>query len=412
MNRSELLDQLTIEENQRVGAMPRYVIWLFIAALATLAGIAGWFILKEKGQAIPVDLATITHAHNSTAQQHSVLDASGYVVARQKATVSAEITGKLVAVLVEEGMSIDEGQVLARLDDSLIVSELALARAQFAVTQQALAEKQIELKESERELQRIRSLVERSLASTKSLDDAITAYDLRQAAIKEQRLQINIVRENVQLQQKRLDDTVIRAPFSGVVVAKNAQIGEIVSPISAGGGFTRTGICTIVDMNSLEIEVDVNEAYIQRVSPKQSATARLDAYPDWEIPVEVKAIVPTADRQKATVKVRLAFLERDSRVLPDMGIDVSFLEAGSPPVAAPADAAALLIPKSAVRYEEDKAVAYVLIDDQVSKREINLKVRAQNADVYEVISGLTAGDVVVASNLDKLTNGAKVRVRK
>ena len=261
----------------------------------------------------------------------SVLDASGYVTARRQATVSAKITGKVTEVLIEEGMRVQEGAVLARLDDTEAKAQLALARAQLAAARSQQAEIRAQLEQAERDHERQAELFRRQLVAAQSLDAAVAQRDMLRAKLAATAEQIRVAEESVAVAQVQLDNTVIRAPFSGVVIAKAAQPGEMISPISAGGGFTRTGIGTIVDMDSLEIQVDVNESYINRVTPEQPVEATLNAYPDWKIPGAVIAIIPTADRSKATVKVRIAIKQKDKRLVPDMGVRVAFL---SPPSAA------------------------------------------------------------------------------
>jgi RND family efflux transporter MFP subunit len=243
----------------------------------------------------------------------AVLDASGYVVARRKATVSSKVTGKIVDANVEEGMVVEQGQVLARLDSTLHERQVALAEAQVEAARRALAETEVLLREARINLGRTRELVGAKVSTEAALDADQAAMDALAARLEREREEVAVAERQLAIRRQELDDTIIRAPFDGVVVTKDAQPGEMISPVSAGGGFTRTGICTIVDMSSLEIEVDVNEAYINRVRAGQEALATLDAYPEWRIPSRVITPVPTADRQKATVKVRIAFSELDSR---------------------------------------------------------------------------------------------------
>ncbi len=255
----------------------------------------------------------------------SVLDATGYVVARRQATVSAKVTGKVVEVFIEEGMRVEAGQVLARLDASVPRAELALVESQLAASTAGLEETKVQIRQAELDLQRTQGLAQRKLASEADLDRAGLTLEGLRARLERARQDVVVAQRSVAVQRQLLDDMEVRAPFTGIVVAKAAQPGEMISPISAGGGFTRTGICTIVDMESLEVEVDVNEAYINRVQPKQPVAVALNAYPDERIPAEVIAIIPTADRNKATVRVRIALLEKNPRVLPDMGVKVAFL---------------------------------------------------------------------------------------
>ena len=244
--------------------------------------------------------------------------------------MSSKVTGKVIEVNVEEGMAVREGQVLARLDDAQPRAALELAKAQAEAARRAVRESEVRLAEAKLTLNRRLQLVKASLSTQAEVDQAQAEVDSVEARIQAAQQQVAVAERQIALQQTDLDNTIIRAPFSGVALSKDAQPGEMVSPVSAGGGFTRTGISTIVDMGSLEIEVEVNEAYINRVTPKQRVVAVLDAYPDWEIPAHVITMVPTADRQKATVLVRVGFDALDPRILPDMGVKVRFLRDGGP----------------------------------------------------------------------------------
>ncbi len=255
-----------------------------------------------------------------------LLNASGYITARRIATVSAEIMGLLTDVYVEEGMSVNEGDVLARLDNAVASVNLEFAQAQIEVQQAQLDSTVANLDEAKRVLVRVTELEENDFSSNADVTRAQANVASLEAQVQSAQASIKVSRLEASRQQERLNDHTIRAPFGGVVTVKNAQPGEIVSPSSAGGGFTRTGICTIVDMGSLEIEVDVNEAFIGRVFNGQKVEANLDAYPSWTIPASVIAIIPTADRAKATVRVRIRIEEKDNRILPDMGVKVAFLK--------------------------------------------------------------------------------------
>lgn len=304
-----------------------------VAAIAGVAFIA-WYVVFPKADPAPIAApvvstkapATAAPSQRPAAVEGSVLDATGYVVARRQATVSAKTTGKVVEVFIEEGMRVQEGQVLARLDASIPRAELALSESQLASARSSLEEMKVQIRQAELDLQRTEGLTSRKLASQADLDRVQLTLQGLQARLERQQRDVVVAERAVSVQRQLLDDMEIRAPFTGVVVAKAAQPGEMISPISAGGGFTRTGICTIVDMESLEVEVDVNEAYINRVQPKQPVSVALNAYPDERMSAEVIAIIPTADRNKATVRVRIALLEKNPRVLPDMGVKVAFLE--------------------------------------------------------------------------------------
>jgi HlyD family secretion protein len=253
------------------------------------------------------------------------LVASGYVVARRKATVAAEVTGKVAELLVEEGMQVQAGQVLARLDSVLVEKDLSLAQSRAEAALAAIDATAADLRDAERILTRTQSLSQKNFASEADL----TKAEARSAVLRAQLRQMQAQAATAQLDAQRatavLEKHQIRAPFSGIVIERSAQPGEMISPMSAGG-FTRTGICTIVDMESIEIEVDVNEAHIGRLRAGSLVEAVLDAYPDWTIAGAVIAIVPTANREKATVKVRIGLQKKDPRILPDMAVKVTFIE--------------------------------------------------------------------------------------
>ena len=333
------LDELKIDRSRDGRSWLARIAWLLLLlAIAGAGGVAGWRWWQEAR--IPVVRTAAVRQTVPADGQPTVLNASGYVTARLQSTVSSKVTGRIIEVLVEEGMAVSEGQVLARLDDTTERSYLALAEAQLGAARGAQAELEVRYEEARLDLDRQRRLLEQRLIGQADLDAAQAEADSLRARIANQREQVVVAEREIDVRRTALEDTVIRAPFSGVAISKDAQPGEMISPVSAGGGFTRTGVCTIVDMSSLEIEVDVNESYINRVSPAQRVVANLDAYPDWEIPASVITTIPTADRQRATVLVRIAFDELgDPRILPDMGVNVAFLEAGPPPEEAVADAA-------------------------------------------------------------------------
>jgi RND family efflux transporter MFP subunit len=405
VEQSDLLKQLHIDRGPDRPPRQRGRL-LAILALILLAGAGalwlGWGRLRP-----PVVQTTVARAAVPGGAAGSVLDASGYVTARLQATVSAKITGKVTEVLIEEGMRVREGAVLARLDDTEARAQLALAQAQLVAARSQLAEVRAQLEQAERDYVRQQGLFDRQLVSPQSLDAALAQRDMLRARLASTQEQIKVAQESLSVAQVQLDNTVIRAPFSGVVVAKSAQPGEMISPISAGGGFTRTGIGTIVDMNSLEIQVDVNESYINRVTPGQPVEATLNAYPDWKIPGEVIAIIPTADRSKATVKVRIAIKTRDARIVPDMGVRVGFLE---PAGAAPAPAAAgVLVPADAVRPEGNDGIVFVVADNKkVERRRVTLGPDA--AGQRRVVTGLREGERVVLAPPAGLEDGQTVRL--
>jgi RND family efflux transporter MFP subunit len=404
MERSELLKELRLDRNARGPRSRGRVIALLACALLGLGGLLWWFGLAQP--AVPTVRIAVARAASDSAGAASVLDASGYVTARRQATVSAKITGKVIEVLIEEGQRVAEGDVLARLDDTEARAQLTLARAQLVAARSQLAEVRAQLEQAERDFARQQQLFERQLVAAQALDAALAQRDTLRARLANIGEQIAVAQEAVGVAQVQLDNTVIRAPFSGVVVAKAAQPGEMISPISAGGGFTRTGIGTIVDMDSLEIQVDVNEAFINRVAPGQPVEATLNAYPDWKIPAEVIAIVPTADRSKATVKVRIAIKRKDPRVVPDMGVRVAFLN--PPGAAAPAALPGVIVPAEAVRAEGTQGVVFVVAGEKVERRSVTLGPAA--GATRQVLSGLRDGERVVLSPPESLRDGEAVKL--
>ena len=405
---SDRIGQLKIDRNAPPPAAGRRL-WLIVPLLALLGFAIWWFFLRPASGAVLVE-TEIARKPPSAAAANSVLDASGYVTARREATVSSETTGKVVEVLVEEGMVVEEGQVVARLDDTIQRAQADLARAQAQSARAALLETEAQLRSARLERDRLRDLAERRLTSIASLDTAEAAYDALAARLETGRENVKVAERSVELAEDNLAHTIIRAPFSGVVVSKDAQPGEMISPISAGGGFTRTGICTIVDMDSLEIEVDVNEAYIGRVRTGQRVSATLDAYPDWQIPAEVIAIVPTADRQKATVRVRIGFLERDQRILRDMGAKVAFLGVEAP-VGAEQESQGVMVSREALQSDEAGDFVWRVSDRSVERRTVRTA-GTRGRDRVLVLEGLAVGDTIVRSSPRPLQAGQAIRTNQ
>ncbi len=409
-DKKALLGQLRIDRSE---PPPRAALgrraWMIAAAVlaAALATAAVWLTLGRHG------VATV---HTATAQPisagggASVLDATGYVTARRQATVSAQITGTVAAVLIEEGDHVKEGQVIGRLDDTAQRAALAQAQAQLHSAQALLLQAQAQLAQNRRDVRRDEDLVTRKLVSEQAVELARTQVEAQSAQVEAQRKQIDLAAANVRAAQVQLDYCTVRAPFTGVVIAKAAQVGEIISPLSAGGGFTRTGIGTLVDMDSLEVEVDVNEAYINRVEPGQRVESVLNAYPDWRIPSHVIAIIPTADRSKATVKVRIGLDVKDNRIVPDMGVRVSFLEAANATAAAHERARGVLVPAAAVRKDGDRDVVFVLQGQRVQRRSVTLG--GTSGDARQLLAGVSAGEAVVVDGPADLRDGAAVREAK
>lgn len=394
------LDQLKIEREPE--KPDRSIRGSVIAVvLVAIVAAAGWWFFKPEA-AIEVRTAVAREITNKAAS--TVLNASGYVTARRQATVSSKFTGKVVEVLIEAGMSVEEGQVLARLDDSNVRARFDLAEAQLKSTKSSLNETEALLKEAEAIFNRTQNLVDRQLASQAEMDKALAGKDSLAAQLNRKKDDVTVAERQVDVYRQQLDDTIIRAPFAGVIVAKNAQPGEMISPISAGGGFTRTGIGTLVDMSSLEIEIDVNETYINRVEAGQEVVATLDAYPDWSIPCHVIAIIPTADRQRATVEVRVGIEELDPRILPDMGVKVAFQDGEE----STTSRAGVLIPQTAVTSASgNKAYVFLVVNNVIERRAI-ATAGERGKDVL-VTSGLSGGDKVVINAPSDLVNGAKVK---
>jgi HlyD family secretion protein len=388
----------------------RWRLWIALAVIAVLA-LAAWGWLARP-RAVEVRAAAAEARAGGSAAAGAVLNASGYVTARRQATVSSKITGKVVDVLVEEGMEIREGQVLAHLDDATLRKQVALAESQLASQRRSLAETEVRLRQAKLSQARMRRLREQGISTQADTESADADVDALAARLDLARQDTQVSERQLALRRQDLDDTVIRAPFAGVAVSKDAQPGEMISPVSAGGGFTRTGICTLVDMKSLEIEVDVNESYIHRVAPGQKAVATLDAYPEWQIPARVIMPVPTADRQKATVRVRLGFEQLDPRILPDMGVKVAFLGA-EPGEKKDAGAAAgkpvVAIPRAALRKDGDRDVVFVVQGNRVERRAIG--VAAGTGDEAVVTSGLAAGERVVIEGPADLKDGASIAIK-
>ena len=379
-DRENLLNNLKIDRSTPpvVDGSPSNKLYLLGAAILLVSFF--WWLFLSEDELKEVTTFTVKSLQMSDSSATSILDASGYVVARRRATVSSKVTGKVMKVFIEEGMYVEEGQLLAQLDDSTMQADLNYSQSQ--------------LDEARRIFNRTGELAKEELASQASLDAARAAMEGLEA--------LNAVRKQV------VKDMQILAPFSGVVVYKAAQPGEMISPVSAGGGFTNTGICTIVDMDSLEVEVDVNEAFINRVKPGQPVITNLNAYPKWDIPSEVIAIIPTADRNKATVKVRIALLEKDERVLPDMGSRVSFLrkvDNNNQEI----QKEGVMIPLAAVAYTDGSSLVQVV--DGNSVQIMQIEVAEETANYARVIKGLESGMKVIARFDDELENNQKVIIK-
>ena len=400
-DRAKLLHALRLDDSQRE-QQARAARWPWFAAAAAVlvAGAAlAWWLLTTHATSVQLVAAIAPQAASSGA----VLQATGYVTARRSATVSAQITGTVTRVLFDEGDRVRAGQVLAQLDSSQLGAQLAQARAQQGAAEASLQQARAQQQQADRDLVRQQDLMARQLVSRQALENAQTLVQTAAAQSAAQAQQVELAKAAVRSAQVQFDYATVHAPFSGVIIAKSAQVGEIVSPFSAGGGFTRTGIGTLVDMDSLEIQVDVNESYINRIVSAQPARAVLDGYPDWTIPAHVIAIIPTADRGKATVKVRVALEVHDARILPDMGARVSFLEAGQKADAAPP--AGTLVPASAVRPANGGMAVYVPEDGRARMKPVTL---LQDLGDTRRVAGLEAGQRVVADPPAGLVDGARI----
>jgi len=419
-NLKEDLAALKIDHSERAGG--RSMLPITIVVILAALGLGGYY-LNSRLQMPTVKVATAANVTGATPGAGAVLDASGYVTARRRATVSSKVTGKVIAIYVEEGQNVREGQVLARLDDSQMRASLAYAEAQLSASRKSFAEDQARLREAELNLGRRQRLLKERVVASAEVDTVQAEVDSLKARIAYTQEQVLVAEAQVNLRKTDLNDMVVRAPFSGVAISKDAQPGEMISPVSAGGGFTRTGIGTIVDMSSLEIEVDVNESFINRVRPGQKVVAVLDAYPEWQIPAHVITTVPSADRQKATVRVRIGFdslaapgakpgstkaTAADPRILPDMGVKVSFLkEEQATETAAPV--ARVTVPKAAVRTVDGRTIVFVVKDDRVERRAI--RAGNENGGKVEVLSGLSAEERVVIEGPDTLADGQRIKIQ-
>jgi len=395
------LSELHIDRTQETESTSRWPYILVGTVVLVAAASLARFIFGNG--AIEITTETVRSAGQDSAAA-SVLDGSGYVVARRQATVSSEVSGKVLEVLIEEGMIVEKGQVVASLDNSFQSAQLALAEAQLVSSQAQLSETQAQLTQAELDLNRTEELAARDLASDSELDAARANAQTLRARLQAGKENVTVARRRLDVSKDQLDKTTIRAPFAGVVVTKNAQPGEMISPNSAGGSFTRTGICTIVDMDSLEIEVDVNEAYIQRVAADQLVTATLDAYPDWKIPARVIAIVPTADRDRATVRVRIGFEALEARILPDMGVKVAFRDDQPEQVGR----RVVAIPRDALRRDGGTDVVFVVTGDRVERRAVRLD--ASEGDIAQITAGVEGGERVVVQGPSDLVDGDEVEV--
>jgi RND family efflux transporter MFP subunit len=402
------LSSLRIQDSHRSGSKTGKFLGYASAALGVVVLIAGAsFALRNQTPVVEV----VTAEKPQAGGLEAILNASGYVTPRRRATIAAKITGRVTGVFFDEGTHVHPGQLLATLDDADARRALDSAKADRNASQAAIADLQVQLRLAQIQLQRAQELRKAGVQSQEQLDTSSSAADSLSAKIELAKEQVQAADARIREAQQAVDNCVINAPYDGIVVSKDAQVGEMVSPNSAGGGFTRTGIATIVDMNSNEIEVDVNESYIARVKDRQPVTAILDAYPNWEIPSHVRTVIPTADRQKATVKVRISFDKLDPRILPDMGVKVTFLE--DAPVKkkdASAPVVAAVLPNEALHDENGKKIVFLVKNDRLERRAV--AVGNTQGTHTEILSGLVAGDAVVLRGPANLQDGQAVQIKK
>jgi RND family efflux transporter MFP subunit len=385
------------------GRRPRWRGRRALAVVAVLVVVAAVLVAGQRGR--PVEIETVTATAPDASGRAAVLNASGYVVARRLATVASKVTGRLVEANVEEGTAVTAGQVLARLDDATVRAAYDVAATQREAAARTLREIDVRLADARRTLARTQELRSRGLVAQSVADTAEADVNALAARLEAARAEVAVAESALRQRRQELDDLVIRAPFAGIAISKDAQPGEMVSPISAGGGFTRTGIATIVDMDSREIEVDVNEAYINRVRPGQPAEATLDAYPGDVLPARVINIVPAADRQKATVRVRIAFDRLDPRILPDMGVKVRFYAEATPDRPRPV----ALVPDAAIVRDSSEAYVWRVEDGRLVRRAVRLS--GPVGDAVGVLDGLAPGDAIVAAPREGLREGARATVK-
>lgn len=398
------LGALRIDAHKRGARKPGKLIGIVLLLLAAVAVIVGaGYVYKHQAPSVQVATA---EAPNTGPQ--ALLNASGYVTPQRRATVAAKITGRVTGVFFTEGMRVHKGFVLAMLDDSDAQKALASTKADRSATQASIADLQVQLKNAQIQLRRAQDLRQAGIQTQEALDNATSVAGSLQAKIDYAQQQVTAADARIQVAQQAVDNCVITAPFEGIIVSKDAQVGEMVSPISAGGGFTRTGIATIVDMASNEIQVDVNENYIARVKPAQEVTAILDAYPEWKIPCHVRTIIPTADRQKATVEVRIAFDKLDPRILPDMGVKVTFL--GDEAKQSTNAAAGVTVPQNAVRDDKGQNIVFVVQGDHVQRHAVAVGT-ARGAQI-QILAGLASGDTVVVGGPTDLKDGQAIAIRR
>lgn len=412
-DRAALLNQLRIDRSQPPSSGGHGKWWATGIVVIIIAVSALWYLMLPSGVPITTAVAqAVTSSAAATSAGPSLLDASGYIVARRQATVSSKVTGKVVKVMLEEGQRVEAGQIIALLDDSNWRAALAQSKAQLQQAEANVASAQTAFDDAKPIFERAGKQKVAAVISAESFDESRAQFDVAHNNLLIAQSGLEAARAGVEVAQRNLEDTVIRAPFAGIVTDKTAQPGEMVSPISAGGGFTRTGIGTIVDMESLEVEVDVSENFINRVQPQQPVTIKLNAYPDWDIPGSVIATIPTADRAKATVKVRIAIKQKDPRIIPEMGARVAFLSENEPATAGAAKSPVpgVVIPADAITTNGTASIVFVVHGSTVERRAVRLGGKTSSGQI--VSAGLEPGNSVALGDLSKLSDGTRVRIEK
>jgi RND family efflux transporter MFP subunit len=411
-DRAALLNQLRIDRSEPPSSGGHGKWWATGVAVIIIAASAFWYLTRPTGVPITTAMAQAAAGGTSGASAGpSLLDASGYIVARRRATVSSKVTGKVVKVMLEEGQRVEAGQVIALLDDSNWRAALSQSKAQLEQAEASVASAQTAFDDAKPIFDRAEKQKAAAVISAQSFDESHAQFNVAHNNLLVAQRGVEMARAGVEVAQRSLEDTVIRAPFAGIVTEKAAQPGEMVSPISAGGGFTRTGIGTIVDMESLEVEVDVSENFINRVRPQQPVTIKLNAYPDWDIPGSVIAMIPTADRAKATVKVRIAIGQKDPRIIPEMGARVAFLSDNEQKASdAKSPISGVIIPADAVSTSGTASIVFVVHGATVERRAVRLGAKISSGQI--VSAGLEPGNIVALGDLSKLSDGARVRIEK
>jgi RND family efflux transporter MFP subunit len=415
------LSSLRITDTKRKSSRSGKV-WLWVLLPFIVLGLIYAGAFSARSRKPEVEVVTAVKPSNTPA---GVLNASGYITPRRRATIAAKITGRVTGVYFDEGTIVKEGQLLAKLDDSDVLRSLESAKADRDASQASIADYQVQLKNAEIELRRAQELVKEGVQTQQYLDSAVMNADSLRAKIELAKQNVAASEARIRVAQQAVDNCVITAPFAGIAVSKDAQVGEMVSPVSAGGGFTRTGIATIVDLHSNEVEVDVGESYIAKVKEGQAVNSVLDAYPDVTFPSKVRTVIPTADRQKATVKVRISFTEddhiklrdpaRDPRILPDMGVKVTFLEdehkqnssakekKNEPQIVA-------VLPQSSIRTDGGTKFVYIVKGDVLERHAVTIG--SQRGTDIEILAGIQPGALVLVKGPEGLTDGQAVQIKQ